>query len=531
MTIRSENKIKTFFTPHQQSAGFSRGALILALTSVLSYLLGLIRDRLLAAKFGASAELDVYQSSFIIPDLILNIFLAAALASAVVPVLSGYFSKNENAEAFRVTSYLLNLICLVLIIICFGTYFFMPSLVTLIAPGFIETKKNLLIETSRIILLSPIIFGLSNLLGGALVSLKKFFAYSFSPILYNLGIILGIYFLADRFGVKGVAFGTVIGAFLHLAVRLLALIKSNFRYTLVTTPMPAGAKNALALMVPRIFGLAAVQGSLWAYNYVGSKLPEGSIGVFNLARNFQSLPVSFIGISLATAAFPYLSADFAAEKLQNFQSHFSSAFKKIIFLTLPTSFGLALLSRPVIAIFLGSGKFNTEAIILTSSILAFFCAIIPFESIDHLLSRTFYAKKDTLKPVIISLFSMAVNIIACFALAKIVGLYGLPLSFLVGAVIQNFLLLIFLKKDLAFLSFRGVFSHFLKVLLASIFMTATLGVILKFCPANGSLRNQLLVLFSSLTLGGLVYFLAAFLLKIGEIKDLTQLIRKKIFVK
>ncbi|MBU1167463.1 hypothetical protein KKC60_03595, partial [Patescibacteria group bacterium] len=281
---RNNSKLKGHNKTRSFGVGVTLGAAILAASSFLSYAFGLLRDRLLAGQFGASMELDVYQASFLIPDLILNIFLAGALASAIVPVLSGYFAKGKNEEAFRIISFMINVVLAVIFVIAALCFAFMPFLVQITAPGFVGEKRELLIEVTRVILLSPLIFGLSNLLGGALVSLKKFLAYSLSPVLYNLGIVIGIIFLADQYGVVGVALSTIIGAFLHLSIRLISILRVGFRYHFIFKPIPKGAYKVFALMLPRIFGLLAWQGNLWAFTFFGSTLAEGSVGVFNLAR-------------------------------------------------------------------------------------------------------------------------------------------------------------------------------------------------------------------------------------------------------
>ncbi|MBU1119112.1 murein biosynthesis integral membrane protein MurJ [Patescibacteria group bacterium] len=517
-------KVKTPGRKNQSK--ITKGAAILAVSSFFSYAFGLLRDRLLAGKFGAGESLDVYQASFLIPDLVLNIFLAGALASAIVPVLSDLLQSKEKKELNDTVSFLINAVLIIISIISLVCFILMPWLVLITAPGFVGEKRELLIATSRIMLLSPVIFGLSNLLGGVLISYKKFVAYSFSPVLYNAGIIVGILFLADRYGVIGVAYGTVFGALLHLSIRLVSVIRSKMRYRFITKPVPKPAVRSLKLMLPRILGLIAWQGNLWVFTFVGSTLQEGSVGIFNLARNFQSLPVSLIGISLATAVFPFLSSDFAKKREKSFMSDFIHSFKKIIFLTLPASFALALLSTSIISLFLGTGKFSAEAVAVTAGVLAIFSFVVPFESVNHLLSRTYYARHNTLVPVIISFGAMGINIALCFALTRYMGIYGLPLAFLIASIVQTFTLVIVLNKAFIRLHLSKMLGYTLRVLVPTISMAGVIAVILNYFPLRDTLLSRFFQLSTASILGFSIYLIIAYVLKIEEVHYVVAYIKK-----
>ncbi|PIS41861.1 MAG: murein biosynthesis integral membrane protein MurJ, partial [Candidatus Kerfeldbacteria bacterium CG08_land_8_20_14_0_20_42_7] len=199
------------------------GALIIAATSILSRFLGLLRDRLLASTFGGGGALDSYFAAFKVPDLIFNVLVLGALSSSFIPVFIGYIKKNDPSsrdEAWRVANSILNLLLIVLIVLGILFFIFVPQIIPLIAPGFPAEKQNITIQLSRVMLVAIVFFGISNVVSGILNALKRFTSFALAPVLYNLGIIFGIVALTPRYGLMGLAYGVVLGAFLHLAIQI-----------------------------------------------------------------------------------------------------------------------------------------------------------------------------------------------------------------------------------------------------------------------------------------------------------------------
>lgn len=454
-------------------------AIILASSSIFSYLLGLLRDRLLASHFGAGSALDIFNSAFLIPDLINNLF-AAALTTAFIPVLTSAFTKQGETAGWAILNRALQLLSTTILVSCGLAWLFMPWLVHGIAPGFSETERATLLVAARWMLLSPVLLSLSTVFGSGLQTKQRFISYALSPVLYNLGIVIGIIFLAPSYGIIGVVWGVGLGAGLHMLARLIELIFSGWK---VSPPSSYQSilkdpdiRHTIALMLPRVVGLVAVQANLWVYNAMASGLDTGSIAVFNFARNFQSLPVSLFGIALATALFPKLAQHFAEAKHEQLQSDSQRGLQQLIWLTVPAMFGMMLLAQPLIKTFLGSGKFDQAAVIATSTTLVMFALSIPFESCLHILARMFYAQHNTKTPVKIAVMASVINVVVCLIAVPYLGVVGLALGFVLTTVSQVIGLWwsLHIKMD--------VFGSIGRALVRSIPMVGAVALVLIFVP-------------------------------------------------
>ena len=329
---------------NSQTKNITRGALILGASYFISAILGLIRDRLLAGRFGAGLELDVYFAAFRIPDFVYNILILGGLIVAFLPLFAEYFSRNKN-EAWQMTNYILNAFLIFLIAISFILFILTPWLVKWLFPGFGPEHYKLAIPLIRLLFLSPIFFGVSNLLSGILQYFQRFFIYSLTPILYNLGIIFGILFLTPHFGIFGVGMGVVFGAFLHMAIQIPTARNCGFSYKFLLNFEYPAIKRIFKLMVPRVLGVAAQQINLIVITAIASTITSGSIVIFSISNNFQSLPVGIIGASFAVAIFPTLSRFFAENRKKEFLENFSSIFRQILVFVIPISILIFLSNR------------------------------------------------------------------------------------------------------------------------------------------------------------------------------------------
>lgn len=430
-------------------AVFFRGAAILSSTSAVSYGLGLVRDRLLASHFGAGAELDVYNAAFIVPDLILNIFVAGALQAAFVPLYSELQKIENRKHADKFASTVLTGALLLVLIIGIPAAIFMPWLASFIAPGISGADKTLLVQLSRLLLLSPLIFAISNTLGGMLVSKKSYLAYGLSPVLYNLGIVGGIMLLAPRFGIYGVVIGTVIGGVMHLLVRLLGIWRKKFRYKPSFDWRESHARKLIALMIPKMVGHPVEQLSFLGFTMIASTLAVGSISTLSFARNFMSVPVSLFGIAFATAVFPLLSEDVATQSFKDYKKHLVSTIQKILLFTIPSAVVLFALSKFLITFLIGSGRFGPEAIDITASLLSIFALSIPLESTIHVLARGFYAFKNTFIPVSLAILGLVIMVSTAWLLARTIGIQGLAWGYFCGSLTEVLLLGFILRNKLS----------------------------------------------------------------------------------
>jgi putative peptidoglycan lipid II flippase len=419
------------------------GSIILTLLTFGSYALGLIRDRIFARTFGASAELDAYNAAFLFPDLIFNILIASGIAAAFVPIITHLLKSNrKRAEEYLGTVMTSSLGAMALSAILI--FIFAETLSDLVAPGFSVENKNLVASLLRILSLSPLFFALSNALGSLLIVQKRFFFYGLSPLLYNIGIIGGAIFLSPTYGIMGVAYGTLIGALLHLLARLYDVISSGFVLRVSFFPKRKEFKETLTLMVPKMFGHPVELATFWMFTVFASTLETGSISVLNFARNFMSVPISLIGITIATTTFPVLALASAEKNKTHFREKLLISFWLILIGSTFAALILYLVREPLISLLLGGGAFDASMVSRTALVLGMFVLAIPTEALTHLLARSFYSLKNTLVPVILNLLGLAIAFIAVQMLIGGWGIVALPFAFFLGSAAKLILLIILL---------------------------------------------------------------------------------------
>jgi putative peptidoglycan lipid II flippase len=441
-------------------------AMLLAVFSMFSRLLGVLRDRILAGAFGAGAELDIYYAAFRIPDFIFNLLVLGALSAGFIPIFTHLLnsSKKNNEAAWSLTNNLLNSLLLVLIILSALGFIFAKPLTTLIAPGFSPANQIITASVTRIMFLSPIFLGISSIFGGVLQSFKRFIVYSLAPIMYNLGIIIGALYFAPHFGLNGLAWGVVLGAVLHMLIQLPTVFSLGYVYKPIINFFDAKFRQILIMMIPRTLSLATAQINLLVITILASNLSEGSLSVFNFANNLQSFPVGIFGISFAVAAFPALSA--VAFDKKKLVENFSKTLRQILFFIIPATVLVITLKAQIVRVILGTGQFDWNDTVATIDTLGYFAVGLFAQASLPLLVRVFYARKNALTPFLIGLGSVFINLILSLwlpslkiaktvfvsgtAVVKILplGVSGLALAFSIAGVINFILLLLFLYYEL-----------------------------------------------------------------------------------
>lgn len=288
------------------SSTISGAALLVAGLGLASRFFGLIRDRILASKFGAGDELDIYYAAFKIPDLVFNLLILGALSAAFIPVFTSLLSRDKAKKAWQLANEVLSLAVVALAVMAAVLFLLAPQLVSLITFGFSESKQEMVAVLTRIMLLSPFLLGLSGLLGGILNSFNKFLFYSLAPVFYNVGIIIGALFFTEHLGIAGLAWGVVLGALLHLSVQIPEALRCGLKFKFNFNLRDPNLRKVVTLMIPRTMSLAVVQINFLIVTVLASTLHAGSLAIFNLANNIQSVPLGMFGISFAIAAFPTL---------------------------------------------------------------------------------------------------------------------------------------------------------------------------------------------------------------------------------
>ncbi|MCX6811387.1 MAG: murein biosynthesis integral membrane protein MurJ [Candidatus Berkelbacteria bacterium] len=448
----------------------------LAFFALLSRILGIFRDRLFAARFGAGNELDAYFAAFRIPDFIFNLLIIGALSAAFIPVFTRYLTRNHEDEAFKISNSVTNLVVLLWIVVALIIFIFARPILGLLVPGFNAEKLGLTVSLTRIMLLSPLFFGISAVAGSMLNSFRRFFSFALAPVLYNLGIIAGAIFLTPKFGVYGLAMGVVFGAFLHMLLQQINAYMLGYRYQRILDLKHPGVRRIIKLALPRILGMAVDQIDLFVQTLIGSLLIVGTVAAFNFANNLASLPVGLFGVALATAVFPTLAEKAGLRRDSDFVYEFSRVARVILFLTIPTSAMIILLRAQIVRLVLGTGNFSWHDTRLTFGILGFLAISIFAFALIPLLARAFYAFEDTRTPVYIGITSVVIDIILALTfVGKInigidLGPQGLALAYSISTIIQMLLLFIFLQRKLKIIDFKSIFLSILKFGIATLFM-------------------------------------------------------------
>lgn len=530
-----------------QSRGIAVPAIILAVSSIASRLLGIFRDWLLANRFGAGPELDVYYAAFRVPDFIYNILIFGGITVAFLPLFSDYYGKDKKS-AWRFANNTLNVFFVFLALLSAVFFVFTPFLMSYIAPGFSPKQTADAVFLTRLMFASPIIFGVASIFSGVLQYFKNFLAYSLAAPLYNVGIIAGIVFLAPCMGITGVGIGVIAGALLYLAIQIVPALRCGFVWRPVFALRESSLGQIFRLMLPRTAGIAANQINLIVPTIIGSTLTAGSIAVFNLSNNIYSLPAGIIGVSFATAAFAEFSKYAARRQFDELARKFSAACRQIGYLSIPAAFLIFVSRDPIVNFLYYHGQFTREAALLVSASLGIFCLGIYFAAIMPVMFRLFFAMRDTVSPTITTLIAVAANIAMnywfvaalqegnfaqaardIFDLNGVadIAVLGLPLAYVVANVLQFVMLwILIVRKKSGLARTKEIASSLFKSLAAGIFMAIAVYLVIGIVPVSGR-AGDLLALGAAAATAAAVYFPATFLLRSPEIAAAICLLKRK----
>jgi putative peptidoglycan lipid II flippase len=475
----------------QEIRGLHEAAYLLGAFALLSLILALVRDKLLAYTFGAGHALDVYYAAFRIPDLIFATVGSLVSASILLPYFIDRFeSSKEKGQAF--SDGIFTIFFALMAVTSAIVFFLAPYLVPIALPGFAhDPALPQLILSMRIMLLSPFFLGLSNLLSSLTQMHHRFLVYAASPVVYNAGIIIGVLFGYPLFGVPGLAFGVVIGAFLHMGIQIPFLVHERLVPKFTGMIVWKDIRRIVLTTLPRTITLSANQLASFALISLASLMATGSISVFNFAFNLQSVPLTLIGASYSSAVFPTLSRMLFKGNIVEFKAKMIASAQHIIFWSMPLTVLFVVLRAQIVRTVLGAGKFDWADTRLTAATLALFTVSTIGQSLIVLFVRSFYAEGKTARPLLINAVSASIIIVsgylldkAYFAfpvfryfledLLKIQGQTGtsviiLALAYSIGVIVNTFL---------HWWVYERVYKGFTKPVLATLLQTFTASVIM-----------------------------------------------------
>ena len=522
----------TTTTPSTANRQIARAAGTVMLAFVLSNLVGLVRQILITRAFGTSAEIDAFYAAQRLPDILFSLVAGGALASAFIPMFTAFLEKEDRSGAWRLASAITNLVSIVLAVISLVTWAFAPQVVAnFLAPDFSVAQQILAVDLLRILLLSPVIFGVSGLLMGILNSHQRFLLPALAPTMYWLGMILGVIFLVPSMGIFGLAWGAVAGAALHLLVQVPGLLRlPQRRYSLGLGLEDSAVRDVGRLMAPRLLGVAVVQLNFLVNTIVASGQPQGSLTAITVAFQVMTMPQVVIAQAIAIAALPTFAAQVARKELGEMRASLAATLRGILLLSLPATLGLILLRFPVIELLFERGEFDSLSTQLVAWALLWYTAGLVSHSVVEIASRAFYALHDTRTPVLVGTLAMGLNVVFSLTLPAVFLRFGwlphggLALANTLATTLEMFVLLVLMRRRLDGLDGRQIMTGLFQAGLATLAMSVSILVWLSFVE---SIPLWLQVTGGILS-GGIIYAGLVLLLRVPEALALLAFVRQRL---
>lgn len=451
-------------------------AFVIMVTVILSQLLGLVRQRLLAQIFGASNEPGIYLYATLLPDTLFQLTIAAALSSAFIPVFSEYLTKGKEKDGHKMASTLLAMGFAIFTVLSIFLAIFAREILQIfnIGSNFTAAEMDLMANMMRIVIFSQLLFIVGTFFTALLQSYNHFFIPGIAAALYNLGIILGLLFLSDAYGIYSATIGGVIGGFIFILVQipLARRVGFNFRPSLAYVKSE-GIKKIGKLMWPRTVAVFLFQiGTVAIGSFISFLSDPGRMHlIFDFAKILAFAPVALFGQTIAQAAFPVLSRE--KDKPEEFKSTFINSFNQMLYLVLPISVLILVLRIPLVRLVYGASKFDWPATVLTGQTLAYFSISIFAQALITLVLRAFYAQHDTKTPLIVGAFSTAILILTSYIFILVLGwgVESLGIAFSISSILQLITLFLILEKKVGGFNKGPLFTSWAKFFISS-FLTA-----------------------------------------------------------
>ncbi len=476
---------------------------IVAATYFGSRVLGALRTTAIAHAFGTPPELDAYYIGNRIPDLLFQVIAGATLASAFIPTFARVRSRRGEEASWRLASAALNMVTLATALLAVIAFVLAPKLVPLTAPGLGDSvgrgpeMRTLAIKLTRLMLAAPIVFAVSGMVSGILNARRRFFLSGVAPMLYNLGIIGGAilygYAFPQRsaqFGVTLLAVATVAGAAGHLVVQLPGLARVGMRYTATLGLRDPAVREVVTLMLPRMLGLAAVQVNFAVSNFFASQMAAGTVSSLSYAWSLVVLPLALVGQAISTAVFPHMADQAADDDHHELRNTLAQALRIIVFLTIPATVGLVVLRVPVTSLLLQHGSFTAHDTGVVATALLFYSLGLAAQALIEILSRGFYALRDTRTPVAFAVLSMALNLGFSLVLRGPLGYRGLALALSLAVTVEAGSLFVVLRARVGGLQERALLWTAARAIVAAWVMAVAVAAAMVWAQHTGLFADR-----------------------------------------
>ena len=517
----------------RRRVSLARSAGIVAGSFVISRILGLAREIVLARQFGTSEAFSAYVSAFRIPDLLFLVVMAGAFGSAFIPVFSGFLSDGEDEAAWKLASVIFNISGVLVILTAAAAWVLAPELVRyVVAPEASSSAQQITVDCMRILLLSPVFLGFGIAAKGILEGQDHFTLPALAPIVYNAATILGAVALGPRVGVYGVAIGVVTGAIGFLLLEIPGLVRSGMRYSITFDPRTRGVTEVGRLLAPRLIGQAAFQLNFVAVTNLAWRTGEQSVSALNYAWQLLMLPHGVLALSVSTVILPTLSRLWQAGDTGAFRATLGSALRPLLFLSLPAALILFAFRMPIVQTLFQTGAFSAESTTLVAAPLAYLALGLVSYALVEALTRAYYAMHDTRTPVIAGLAIMAMNIVIGVALLSQMGYLALALALSLSTTVEAMILIVVLRRRIG--SVTNKTREWLLRVIACSAVTAVVAAMLAgplteaTAPGNGPRLQQVLVLLTTLGVVATVYLGCAWILRIPELSESLEHLSRRL---
>lgn len=507
-------------------------AAIVALAFLVSRVLGMIREIVIAARFGTGETYDAYVAAFRIPDLLFVVVMSGAFGSAFIPVFGGFLGTGDRDRAWRLANTLMTWTMVVLVVVSLGISLLAGPLIgRVIAPDLSPDAQALAVDLTRLLLVSPLLLGLGAAAKGMLEAQDAFTLPAIAPVLYNVGIIFGAVMLAPMMGIHGLVAGVLIGASAHVLVQLVGLVRRGLRFRPSFDLHTEGLGEVARLMGPRVLGQAAGQGNLIVMTNLASRLGEGSISALNYANALVLLPHGILAMSLSTVIFPRLARQFARGERAEMRRMLMDGLRPLLFLVLPVTVVMLAFRTSIVQVLFQYGSFGAESTDLVALAVALFSLGLLARSLIEPVTRAFYAMHDTRTPVAISIAAVLANIALGWWLSRSFGFAGLALGMSITYTLRMLALVWLLSRRT-----DGIWRDLVDTLGRLLVPTAAMAIVAVVLmrpvadatdPANGRTLLDYMIFAAALAVAGGVYLGIAWLLRSPELAGLSRVVERR----
>ncbi|MDA3903868.1 MAG: murein biosynthesis integral membrane protein MurJ [Desulfuromusa sp.] len=508
--------------------------MVMASATSLSRIAGLVRDIVVARLFGAGLMTDAFFMAFTIPNLLRRFFGEGSLTAAFVPIFSEVFHRRGEKEAQQLANRCITLLLLIMLIVVSLGVVLSPWIVQGIGYGFgqVDGKLQLTNQLNQIMFPYIGLVSMLALLTGILNVRGHFFVPSLSPFFLNLAMILSALTMGHLFSqpIYALAVGVLLGGMVQLLIQFPVLCRYKIHLRLdFNFRGDAHLRKIMTLMLPGIAGVAIYQINIIVTRLLASFLPEGSVSYLYYGQRLFEFPQGIFIVSLAQAALPMMSRQAAEDNQEGMRQSLTFAMTLITLITLPAIVGLIVCAKPIYSLFFLGGEFDLVAMKNTALALICYAPGLIFVGYSRIAAQTFYALKDTRTPVVISFWTLLVNLILGLFLMQFYGFMGLAIALTVASMFNAFMLLLLLQRKVGSFFQKALYRPVLKVLPGCLLMVLAVTFLLNTVDwlQVGSLLNKSLILFSSIFVGALIYLGCCYLFRVDEVRQGWQLLRRK----